>query len=78
MKHALIHPHARARMIERGVSEVEVRDTLEHYEYMHSQDGRQLYQREFAPDNQPRKQVRVYATRLGQQMIIFSVMAQLA
>ncbi len=80
--HIRFHPHARARMTERGATEDEVRATVEHGERFPAQYGRTGFRRNFPFDDTWRdryyriKQVEAYAVREGTDWLVITVITR--
>ena len=77
-----LHPHARARIQERGVTEDEVRATVERGEQFPAKFGRTGFRRNFPSGSLWRgkqcstKQVEVYAVREGSDWLVITVIAR--
>ena len=77
-----LHPHARARIEERGVTEDEVRATVEHGEQFPAKFGRTGFRRNFPLGSLWRgkqygnKQVEVYAVPEGGDWLVITVIAR--
>ena len=77
-----IHPHARERMNERGVSETEVNQTLTDGERFPAKQGRTGFRRNFRFDSRWRdrnyaiKQVEVYAVYEAPKWTVITVLAR--
>jgi hypothetical protein len=77
-----IHPHARARIEERGVTEDEVRATVERGEQFPATFGRTGFRRNFPSGSLWRgkpygtKQAEVYAVREGSDWLVITVIAR--
>ncbi len=76
------HPHARQRLLERGVSEDEASATVEFGERFPAKFGRSGFRRNFAFDAQwhgrqcRTKQVEVYAVQEGSDWLVITVIAR--
>ena len=77
-----LHPHAHARIEERGVTEDEVRATVERGEQFPVKFGRTGFRRNFPSGSLWRgtrygtKQVEVYAVREGSDWLVITVIAR--
>jgi len=77
-----LHPHARVRIGERGVTEGEVRATVEHGEQFPAKFGRTGFRRNFPYGNlwhgkqYGTKQVEAYAVREGSDWLVITVIAR--
>jgi hypothetical protein len=77
-----LHPHARARIEERGVTEDEVRATVERGEQFPAKFGRTGFRCNFSSGNLWRgkqystKQVEAYAVREGSDWLVITVIAR--
>ncbi len=77
-----IHPHARTRMEERGVTEDEVRAAVEHGEQFAAKFGRVGFRRNFPASSPWRgkqygtKQVEVYAVHEETDWLVITVVAR--
>lgn len=76
------HPHARARIEERGITEDEVRATVERGEQFPAKFGRTGFRRNFPSGSLWRgkqystKQIEVYALREGSDWLVITVIAR--
>lgn len=76
------HPHAQARMAQRGATEKEVTDTVAKGEQFKAKFGRFGFRRNFVFEKQWRdkyyktKQVEVYAVREDDNWLVISVIAR--
>ena len=77
-----LHPHARARIEERGVTEDEAQATVERGEQLPAKFGRTGFRRNFPAGSHWRgkqfstKQVEVYAVREGSDWLVITVIAR--
>ncbi len=77
-----LHPHARARMLERGASEVEVVQAVEGGEQFPAKHGRTGFRRNFSYDSMwqgrsyATKQVEAYAVHEGGAWLVISVIVK--
>lgn len=76
------HPHARERMMERGVNENEVKATIERGEQFPAKYGRDGFRRNFPFENEWQdgyyrtKQVEAYAVREGDDWLVITVITR--
>ncbi len=76
------HPHARERMRERGATEKEVKDTVEHGEQFPAKFNRTGFRRNFLFNGKWRdkyyrtKQVEAYSVREGTDWIIITIVTR--
>lgn len=77
-----IHPHARARLAERGATEREVFATIEHGERFPAKFGRVGFRRNFPFDGvwrgrrYPSKQLEAYALQEGGDWLVITVIVK--
>ena len=77
-----IHPHARARLVERGATEVEVFGTVEQGEQFSAKYGRTGFRRNFAFDGTWRnrrytsKQIEAFAEKQGDGWLVITVIVK--
>ena len=77
-----LHPHAIGRLVERGVEEAEVLDTVRSGEQFPAKFGRTGFRRNFPFGKQWRgrtystKQVEAYAVREGEDWLVLTVVAK--
>ena len=77
-----LHPHAVARMAERGATEAEVIATVEHGERFEAKFGRSGFRRNFSFDGERRgrtfatKQVEAYAVEQAGGWLVITVMVK--
>lgn len=77
-----IHPHARERMGERGVTKSEVKTTVEQGEQFPAKFGRAGFRRNFPFDDEWRgrryrtKQVEAFAVREGPDWLVLTVVTR--
>lgn len=76
------HPHAQARIIERGTNEEEVLATVEHGEKFSAKFGRTGFRRNFLFENHWRgryyktKQVEAYAVKEGADWLVITIITR--
>ena len=77
-----LHPHARERLFERGVSETEVAETVEEGESFPAKYGRMGFRRNFSFNGVWRekyfatKQIEVYAVKDGDDWVVITIIAR--
>ena len=78
----LLHPHARARMAERGATETEVIATVEHGESFPAKFGRTGFRRNFPFDQTRRgrhyttKQIEAYAVQEETDWLVITIITR--
>jgi len=82
MKKIVIHPHAEARMQERGATEKEVVDTIQNGEFFTAKFGRLGFRRNFVYKKQWRgkvfntKQLEVFVVEENKEYVVVTIIAK--